>query len=67
MSQRRNHAPKSLPVANYRSAIDRAVEWLGDRYLLARPINSAQSRSAANRLSLNATTVTEAGVQEIAR
>jgi hypothetical protein len=26
-----------LPVANYSSAIARAVEWLGDRYLLARP------------------------------
>jgi hypothetical protein len=31
----------SLPVANYRSALARAVEWLGDRYLLAKPINSA--------------------------
>jgi hypothetical protein len=32
-------SPKSLPVANYNSAIARAVEWLGDRYLLAKPIN----------------------------
>jgi hypothetical protein len=29
----------SLPVSNYSSAIARAVEWLGDRYLLAKPIN----------------------------
>jgi hypothetical protein len=32
---------KPLPVANYRSALARALEWLGDRYLLAKPINSA--------------------------
>lgn len=39
MTQKSNHPLKSLPVANYRSAIARAVEWLGDRYLLAKPIN----------------------------
>ena len=39
---------KSLPLANYSSAIARAVEWLGDRYLLAKPINAAHiSRSTA--------------------
>jgi hypothetical protein len=32
--------PRSLPVSNYSSAIARAVEWLGDRYLLAKPINA---------------------------
>jgi hypothetical protein len=32
--------PQSLPVSNYNAAIARAVEWLGDRYLLARPINA---------------------------
>jgi hypothetical protein len=31
---------ESLPVANYKSALARAVAWLGDRYLLAKPINS---------------------------
>jgi hypothetical protein len=31
----------TLPVANYSSAISRAVEWLGDRYLLAKPIKAA--------------------------
>jgi hypothetical protein len=30
---------RSPPVSNYSSAIARAVEWLGDRYLLAKPIN----------------------------
>jgi hypothetical protein len=35
MTEKRNHPPQSLPVANYKSAIARAVEWLGDRYLLA--------------------------------
>ncbi len=42
----------SLPVANYSPAIARAVEWLGDRYLLAKPINAApgiESRRAAAR------------------
>jgi hypothetical protein len=45
MTERRNHPLKPLPMANhrsanYRSALDRALEWLGDRYLLAKPINS---------------------------
>jgi hypothetical protein len=31
---------KSLPVVNYASALARALEWLGDRYLLAKPVNS---------------------------
>jgi hypothetical protein len=48
MPEKRNQPLKSLPVANYRSAIARAVEWLGDRYLLAKPINSAQ-RSGLDR------------------
>jgi hypothetical protein len=34
----------SLPLANYSSAIARAVDWLGDRYLLARPINASRNR-----------------------
>jgi hypothetical protein len=48
MTENRNHPLKSLPVANYRSALARAVEWLGDRYLLAKPINSGQ-RSGVDR------------------
>jgi hypothetical protein len=38
----------SLPVANYSPAVARAVAWLGDRYLLAQPINAARrSQSTA--------------------
>ena len=33
----------SLPVAYYSPAIARAVEWLGDRYLIAKPINAARA------------------------
>jgi hypothetical protein len=32
---------KASFAANYSPAIARAVEWLGDRYLLAKPINAA--------------------------
>ena len=38
MADGQNHSLKPLPTANYSSAIARAVEWLGDRYLLAKPI-----------------------------
>jgi len=48
MTEKRKHPLQSLPVANYRSALARAVEWLGDRYLLAKPINAAQ-RSGLDR------------------
>jgi hypothetical protein len=53
MDKKRNHRHQSLPVANYNSAIARAVCWLGDRYLLAKPINAQPSRAtqaAANTL-----------------
>jgi len=53
MPDKGNHQRQSLPVANYSSAIARAVEWLGDRYLLAKPINSAQSRIAGDRALFN--------------
>jgi hypothetical protein len=39
-----NHWVKPLATANYSSAIAKAVEWLGDRYLLAKPINAAPGR-----------------------
>jgi hypothetical protein len=45
MADRQNHSLKPLPMANYSSAIARAVEWLGDRYLLARPINAVPEQS----------------------
>lgn len=35
-----------LPVSNYGSAVARALEWLGDRYLLAKPINASTRRRA---------------------
>ncbi|HLW24875.1 MAG TPA: hypothetical protein VKT22_10990 [Steroidobacteraceae bacterium] len=38
------HKDKVLPVENYRPALARAVEWLGDRYLLAKPINAEVQR-----------------------
>ena len=41
MADRQIHGFKALPKANYSPAIARAVEWLGDRYLLAKPINAA--------------------------
>jgi hypothetical protein len=44
MADRQNRSLKPLPMTNYSSAIARAVEWLGDRYLLAKPINAAPSR-----------------------
>jgi hypothetical protein len=40
MPDKQDHTLQSLPVSNYSSAIARAVEWLGDRYLLAKPINT---------------------------
>ena len=37
---------RPLPVYDYSSAIANAVEWLGDRYLLAKSINATpQSRT----------------------
>jgi hypothetical protein len=46
MPDKRNPRVQSLPVANYCPAIARAVEWLGDRYLLAKPVNAAPSRES---------------------
>jgi len=39
------------PRTDYRAAIARAVEWLGDRYLLAKPV-SARSDIANTRAVL---------------
>jgi hypothetical protein len=46
MPDKRNQTLKSLPLANYSPDIARAIEWLGDRYLLARPINASPSRES---------------------
>ena len=40
MPDKQDRTLKSIHVANYGSAVARAVEWLGDRYLLAKPINA---------------------------
>jgi hypothetical protein len=40
MSDKQALTVPSLPVSNYSSAIARAVAWLGDRYLLAKPVKS---------------------------
>ena len=43
------HRRPSLPVANYNPAIARALDWLGDRYLLARPINARHHHPTRGR------------------
>jgi hypothetical protein len=53
MPEKRHPLLQSLPVANYSVSIARAVEWLGDRYLLARPMNSSRSRGASGRAVFN--------------
>jgi hypothetical protein len=40
MSDKQDGTPQSVHAANYASAVARALEWLGDRYLLAKPINA---------------------------
>jgi hypothetical protein len=45
MDNEPNRWVKPLTTANYSSAIAKAVEWLGDRYLLAKPINAAPGRA----------------------
>jgi hypothetical protein len=47
MSDKQAPAVPSPQSANYSSAVARAVEWLGDRYLLATPISRAPFRSRA--------------------
>ena len=33
------------PIVDYSAARDRAIKWLGDRYLLAKPINADGRRA----------------------
>ena len=49
MTEKQTRPLKSLPVANYKSALARAVECLGDRYLLAKPINSVYLTTGRDR------------------
>jgi hypothetical protein len=46
MPDKPGHQPQLLPVENYSRAIARAVEWLGDRYLLAKPINASHGHES---------------------
>jgi hypothetical protein len=59
MTDKANHNLESLPTANYSSAVARAVAWLGDRYLLAKPINAAPGRGTRRRLEIDRVRVTE--------
>jgi len=40
MIDKQDHTRQSPPGPSYDRALARAVEWLGDRYLLAKPINA---------------------------
>jgi hypothetical protein len=51
MPDKPGRQPRSLPVENYSRAIARAVEWLGDRYLLARPINASHGHESERNRS----------------
>jgi hypothetical protein len=41
-----NGAP--APIVDYSAARERAIKWLGDRYLLARPINADWRRTPSS-------------------
>lgn len=34
-----------VAVVDYSAAVTKAIEWLGDRYLLAKPLNATLSRA----------------------
>ena len=40
MRDKLDHTLQGVPVATYSSPVAQALEWLGDRYLLAKPINT---------------------------
>ena len=40
MAMKRKALNPALPVHDYRPALQRAVSWLGDRYLLAEPLRA---------------------------
>ena len=44
MSDHHNHARQWPQQTDYSAAIARAVEWLGDRYLLAKPLRHSPQR-----------------------
>jgi hypothetical protein len=53
MSDSPGHTPQSQPLANYSLSIARAIEWLGDRYLLARPMNNVGHGHVSPRSSIS--------------
>ena len=54
MTQKQEHTNQSPPGSNYDRALASAVEWLGDRYLLAKPINAhTLPRPESRRLSVD--------------
>jgi len=44
-------SPHDLCLRDYSEAVAKAIAWLGDRYLLARPINGAWAPRVGSRLS----------------
>jgi hypothetical protein len=46
MSSQSLHDSRQPCVYDYSSAIAKAVEWLGDRYLLAKPMNATHHSPA---------------------
>jgi hypothetical protein len=50
MPDKQHHTVPSLPVSNYSAQIARAVAWLGDRYLLATPINTTLSQRLSSAI-----------------
>jgi hypothetical protein len=44
MNDKQERTLQAMPESNYGSAVARAIEWLGDRYLLAKPINTRVQR-----------------------
>ncbi len=38
------------PIVDYSAARERAIKWLGDRYLLAKPINGERRGAATANL-----------------
>jgi hypothetical protein len=51
MSENTDRKDGPKPASNYDPAIARAIDWLGDRYLLARAINVTVKRQKAGAVA----------------
>jgi hypothetical protein len=51
MSREISRETPTLPVTNYSPSVSRAIAWLGDRYLLAKPINGVPRLTPTRRLT----------------